>query len=404
MVSTLTRFLLYVGLVLAASAIGLCIVPSSAIADEASRSQPSSNKQRNLQEALDSAESGDAASQLLLFAYYRYNAKDDQAAIDWLQRSVDQNYPAAIQQMAALYFEGDGVPQDKQKAVSLHLQAADLGMPISQHFVATLYRNGLYGIPKKEVQYRSWLRKSANGGYASAQSELGVALYFGDSFERNQLESLSWLRKASEQDDKTAQALLGDHLWDERFEDNSIEVAYKTRDEASKLIVRAAEQGHPEAIKRLFFVYFLIDYNAFEDIGSSNIRDLRWHVKRAKGGCPYSMASLYFTFYVQRSKGELKKVPWLTEDYATQHYKSIVETAPESFFSVCRDSIALVAEKFKKESRDRLAEDLRRGVTVNVGNPFDANYLSKIELAAETIDQAYREARLNKRLDRKSVV
>jgi uncharacterized protein len=53
-----------------------------------------------------------------------------------------------------------------------------------------------------------WIKKSAHGGFAIAQTILGVLLIVGDTIPTDKEEGLHWLRKAAEKGDKRAAYML----------------------------------------------------------------------------------------------------------------------------------------------------------------------------------------------------
>ena len=76
------------------------------------------------------ADTGDFRSQYYM-AYMYLNGygvtKNDELGLEYLQKSLDQNYHLAQSLMGFLYSQGLVVPLDHKKAVSLYQKAADQG-------------------------------------------------------------------------------------------------------------------------------------------------------------------------------------------------------------------------------------------------------------------------------------
>jgi TPR repeat protein len=53
----------------------------------------------------------------------------------WLEAAIEQGSSSAMTALGYAYWNGDGVPQDRAKAIELLKQAADLGHPSAQRFV-----------------------------------------------------------------------------------------------------------------------------------------------------------------------------------------------------------------------------------------------------------------------------
>ena len=61
------------------------------------------------------ADKGDAKAQYMLFQSYW--GKDNDQALKYLNLAAAQDYPLALNGLGWVYYKGDGVPQDYQKAV-----------------------------------------------------------------------------------------------------------------------------------------------------------------------------------------------------------------------------------------------------------------------------------------------
>jgi len=62
----------------------------------------------------------------------------DRAALPWLTLAAQHGEPRALCSLAALYYNGDGIPQDPALAYALMLRAAQAGLPEARLRLATL--------------------------------------------------------------------------------------------------------------------------------------------------------------------------------------------------------------------------------------------------------------------------
>jgi len=108
-----------------------------------------------------------------------YKNKDYTTALKEFQPLAASGNAEAQFYVGLMYDNGEGVPQDYRQVVT-HVQQA-----------------------------MAWYRKSAEQGFAPAQTNLGILLETGGQIERNYKEAASWYRKAAEQGNAAAQFNLG---------------------------------------------------------------------------------------------------------------------------------------------------------------------------------------------------
>ncbi len=104
--------------------------------------------------------------------------------------------------LALLYLQGSGIPQDDRYAVYWLTKAAKQGHVIAQYNLGDLYRHGGgEKIPRDYKQAVYWLTKAAEQGCANAQYNLGD-LYLcggGEEVPRDYKQAFFWYTKAAEQ-------------------------------------------------------------------------------------------------------------------------------------------------------------------------------------------------------------
>jgi TPR repeat protein len=194
-------------------------------------------------DVLSGAEKGDADSQHKAGLYYNRH-KNYSFAFTWFQKSAEQEYAPAQNDLGTLYRYGRGVAQDYVKAAELYMKAAEQGDANGEFNMAVMYDKG-YGIPADsgkafeffqraalkgvaEAQYNlatmydagtvvpkdlkkafEWYMKAAAQGYSTAQYNVGVMFSRGEGVEKNFSEAADWFKKAASKGDSAAQSSLG---------------------------------------------------------------------------------------------------------------------------------------------------------------------------------------------------
>jgi TPR repeat protein len=116
------------------------------------------------------ADLGDMAAQVDLG--FMLEESDAPKAAMYYQRAADQGMPIAHHNLALLYEEGRGVPQDYGVALRLYTQAADAGEMRAAVNLGLLYIEGK-GTPVDYKQGFKWTRIAADGDHAIGQNNLG---------------------------------------------------------------------------------------------------------------------------------------------------------------------------------------------------------------------------------------
>ncbi len=84
---------------------------------------------------------------------------------------------------------------------------AEQGLARAQYNLAFMYDNG-QGVPQDHVQAVKWYRTAAEQGSARAQNNVGVMYHTGEGVLQDYAEAAKWYRKAAEQGYADAQELL----------------------------------------------------------------------------------------------------------------------------------------------------------------------------------------------------
>ena len=160
-----------------------------------------------------------------------------------LQTKAEQGDADSQADLAGIYENGSGVPQDFSEAVRWYRTASDQGSARAQFGLGRLYYFGR-GVPQDFTEALRWYHKSADQGYARAQGGLGVMYANGTGVPRDYSEAVRWYCKAVDQDDAKAEYNLG-RLY---YYGNGLP---QDRAEARRLFQKAADKGDEYALRTI---------------------------------------------------------------------------------------------------------------------------------------------------------
>jgi uncharacterized protein len=109
--------------------------------------------------------------------------------------------------LGLMYAKGEGVAQNKKKAVEWCIKSAVQGYVEAQYNLGILYANG-DSVEKDMRKAVNWYTKAAEQGHAEAQLNLGLCYMTGDGIEINRILAHKWWVKSASQGNKTAQENL----------------------------------------------------------------------------------------------------------------------------------------------------------------------------------------------------
>lgn len=92
------------------------------------------------------AEKGDLPSILNLAAYYYWcegEYGDYPRALKWIRKGAKLNHPTALCLLGCAYWSGNGVKSNKNKAIDLLTQSAQMGYATAYYYLSICYENGL---------------------------------------------------------------------------------------------------------------------------------------------------------------------------------------------------------------------------------------------------------------------
>ena len=100
---------------------------------------------------------------------------------------------------------------DYAAALRLWRPLADQDHAAAEYNLALMYANG-QGVPQDDAEAIKWYRRAAGHGYAPAQLAIGVSYDEGRGLPQSHSKAMKWYRIAAQQGDVTAQAHAWTHL------------------------------------------------------------------------------------------------------------------------------------------------------------------------------------------------
>ena len=134
---------------------------------------------------LKEAENGDMYSQCALSLLYGNGkgcAKNESMAFYWMEKSSEQEYDDALNNIGIMYVNGIGCKENPQKAFKCFQRAARLNSLGGQMFVASAYLNG-YGVDVDTIKAISLYQKLSEKKYIPAKSQLGQIFFNQSKFD-----------------------------------------------------------------------------------------------------------------------------------------------------------------------------------------------------------------------------
>jgi len=170
---------------------------------------------KNIKKALElykkSANQNYDIAQLNLAMHYAQfiNKKSTKKAFYWYTKAFNNNNIVATNNLATMYYFGNGTKKDYKKAAKLYTIAAKANDKLAQYNLAMMYYSGS-GIKKDFSLAHKWLKKSAINGNKLAQLKLGHFYRQGNNLvNQDYNKALYWYFKAAAQKYPPAQYYVG---------------------------------------------------------------------------------------------------------------------------------------------------------------------------------------------------
>ena len=150
-----------------------------------------------------------AQNELAKMYFYGEGVKlDPSLALEWLQRAAEQGYVQAQNNLGVTYFSGEeGMQQDFSLALKWLQRATKQSYPPAQHSLGVMYFTGK-GVQQDSSSALQWFQQAAEWGFVPSQYNLGVMYDEGEGVEPSPSLALMWFRRAAEQGHAPAQYRL----------------------------------------------------------------------------------------------------------------------------------------------------------------------------------------------------
>ncbi len=228
-------------------------------------------------ELLRRAEHGDVKAYDLLANNYleaKGNLRDVEAAVRWLQVGVKAGDTDCMIDLGNLYYDGDVLNQDSDRALSLYVAAAAKGDALGAYNAGLVYETSADDV----AQAVSWYRRAAAGGDEGGMYKLALAYQLGQGAPSDVGQAVTWMRRAAEAGSADAVNDLGEYY------SQGYGVAADPV-QALKLYREAARQGSAVAMANIGAAY-----HDGEGVTADFQEARSWYIMAANGG---DMAAYY---------------------------------------------------------------------------------------------------------------
>lgn len=149
----------------------------------------------------------------LVEAIEAYDNKQYKIAMKALKPIAEIGDSEAQYLVGAMYYYGNGVRKNINKAVKWYKLSAEQSHPKSQYSLGNKYRKG-QGVRKDLSKAISLYKLSANQGYRKAQFNLGFSYFLGNGVKKDINKAKKLISLSADQDYSPAKKFLKKHFWD----------------------------------------------------------------------------------------------------------------------------------------------------------------------------------------------
>ena len=135
------------------------------------------------------ADGGNPEAQFTLGMVLEFGLASARKAALWYARASASGHAGATNSLGAMYFDGRGVPEDRERARELYLAAAQEDYAPAQYNLAQIYGQGLAG-PRDDAQMIRWIER--------ASFELGRCYEMGLGVQPDAAEALRYYRRSAD--------------------------------------------------------------------------------------------------------------------------------------------------------------------------------------------------------------
>ena len=185
-----------------------------------------------------------SAYELALIYLYNDEYKNVERGLMCLNRCVEDDYIQGIEGLANIYFNGDLVPEDMNRAKELLEKAIELGSGSAAYRLGWMYERGFLSEEPDYVKALEFYEKAASLNNADGYCRVALYLANGYSGVKDPVKSREYYEKAAELGACFALVELA-------FLYENGDGVEKNYEKSFELISKAAEQGYPYAMFRV---------------------------------------------------------------------------------------------------------------------------------------------------------
>lgn len=185
-----------------------------------------------------------SAYELALIYLYNDEYKNVERGLMCLNRCVEDDYIQGIEGLVNIYFNGDLVPEDMNRAKELLEKAIELGSGSAAYRLGWMYERGFLSEEPDYVKALEFYEKAASLNNADGYCRVALYLANGYSGVKDPVKSREYYEKAAELGACFALVELA-------FLYENGDGVEKNYEKSFELISKAAEQGYPYAMFRV---------------------------------------------------------------------------------------------------------------------------------------------------------
>ena len=245
-------------------------------------------------------------------------AKDIHKAIELYKKAAELGNVTAMENLADRYYYGNDIAEDIAEAMKWYKKAGECGSGAAYNTIGVMYHNGK-GVTKDYAEAMKWYRKAADLGNDWAMNNIGRLYFYGQGVNQNYAEAMRWYVQAADLGNADAMGKIGDSY----YYGNGVNQDYE---EALKWFRKGAEKGEAWVISYVGHMYHW-GYGVNQDY----VEAMKWYKKAVDLNDDWAMNrigilyrdGLGVTANIEEAKKWFKKADDLGNDEAKDNLNSL---------------------------------------------------------------------------------
>lgn len=176
--------------------------------------------------------------------------QNNDLAVEWYQKAGEAGQKNALNELGAMYYSGNGVEQDYAKAVEYFEKSANLGNLKAMANVAFLYEKG-YGTDQNYTMALKYYEMSANKGNSTAMHKIGLFYQQGYGVEQDYTKAYEYYKMSADLDNVNGISDVG-YCYEQGWGvEQDYEKALEYYDKATELGSEGAKQNADRLRKQM---------------------------------------------------------------------------------------------------------------------------------------------------------